>query len=100
MTDYTGSSSIPTGSSGYPAQSESIGEAAREGYRSERGPLEAQDGRSIGEVLGDVTRNISTLLQQEIALAKAEVKQSGTEAGKGVGMFAGAAIAGILFLVF
>jgi len=100
MTDYTGSSGY-TGSSSVPAtQPESVGEAAREGYRAERGPLEAQDGRSIGEVLGDVTRNISTLLQQEIALAKAEVKQSGTEAGKGVGMFVGAGIAGILFLVF
>jgi hypothetical protein len=98
MTNYSGSSS-------YPAQpesghSESITDAAREAYRAERGPLEAADGRSLGEVLGDVTRNISTLLQQEIALAKAEVKQSGTDAGKGIGMFVGAAIAGILFLVF
>jgi len=65
-----------------------------------RGALEAEDGRSLGEVMGDLTRNVSTLLQQEVALAKAEVSQSGKRAGKGIGLFAGAAIAGILFLVF
>ena len=65
-----------------------------------RGALEAEDGRSLGEVMGDLTRNVSTLLQQEVALAKAELSQSGKRAGKGIGLFAGAAIAGILFLVF
>ena len=66
----------------------------------ERSALESDDGRSIGELLGDVTRNVSTLLQQELALAKAELRQSGTRAGKGVGLFAGAAVGGLLFLVF
>ena len=51
-------------------------------------------------MLGDVTRDISTLMQQELALAKAELRQSGTRAGKGIGLFAGAAVAGLLFLVF
>ena len=36
-----------------------------------RGALEAEDGRSLGEVMGDLTRNVSTLLQEEVALAKA-----------------------------
>lgn len=66
----------------------------------QQGVLEAADGRSIGEVLGDVTQNLSTLMRQEVALAKAEATQAGTKAGKGIGMFAGAAIAGLLFLVF
>ena len=65
-----------------------------------RGALEAEDGRSLGEVMGDLTRNVSTLMQQEVALAKAELRQSGQRAGKGIGMFAGAAVAGLLFLVF
>ena len=68
--------------------------------RSHGSALESADGRSLGEVLGDVTSNLSTLLQQEMALAKAELRQSGTQAGKGVGMFAGAAVAALLFLVF
>lgn len=78
----------------------SVVDAAREGYQTPRSALEAEDGRSIGEVLGDVTGNLSTLLQQELALAKAEIRQSGTQAGKGVGLFAGAAVGGLLFLVF
>ena len=65
-----------------------------------RSALQAEDGRSLGEVMGDLTRNVSTLLQQEVALAKAELRQSGSRAGKGVGLFAGAAVAGVLFLVF
>jgi hypothetical protein len=82
MSEYSGSS-VPTPT-----------EAPR------RSALEAEDGRSLGEVLGDVTRNISTLMQQELALAKAELRQSGSRAGKGIGLFAGAAVAGLLFLVF
>lgn len=78
----------------------SVVDAAREGYQTPRSALEAEDGRSIGEVLGDVTGNLSTLMQQELALAKAEIRQSGTQAGKGVGLFAGAAVGGLLFLVF
>lgn len=62
--------------------------------------LEAEDGRSIGDLLSDVSGNLSTLMRQEIALAKAEARQSGTRAGKGVGMFVGAAVGGLLFLVF
>jgi hypothetical protein len=65
-----------------------------------RSALEAEDGRSLGEVMGDLTRNVSILMQQEVALAKAELRQSGARAGKGIGLFAGAAVAGILFLVF
>ena len=59
-----------------------------------------EERRSLGQVLGDVSSDLSTLVRQELALAKAEVSQSATRAGKGVGMFAGAAIAGLLLLVF
>lgn len=65
-----------------------------------RGALEAEDGRSLGEVFSDLTQNVSTLMRQEVALAKAEATQAGVRAGKGVGMFVGAAVAGLLFLVF
>ena len=75
-------------------------EAAKEGYTAPRSALEADDGRSIGAVLADITANISTLLRQEVALAKAEVRQSGTQAGKGIGLLVGAGVAGLLLLVF
>lgn len=75
-------------------------EVAETGNEHERGLLESEDGRSVGDMLSDVTKNLSTLMQQELALAKAELRQSGTRAGKGIGLFAGAAVAGLLFLVF
>ena len=65
-----------------------------------RSLLESDDGRSVGAMLSDVTANVSTLMQQELALAKAEARQSATRAGKGVGLFAGAGVAALLFLVF
>ena len=37
--------------------------------------------KSIGEALGDVTRDMSVLVQQELALAKAEVRQTAARAG-------------------
>ena len=55
---------------------------------------------SLGDLLGDVTRDISTLLRQEVELAKAELKQSATRAGKGGGMLAGAGVAGHFVLLF
>lgn len=63
----------------------------------------AGDGRaqaSIGELLGEVSRDLSTLLRQEVELAKAELRQEAGKAGQAGGMFAGAAIAGLLTLFF
>jgi hypothetical protein len=60
----------------------------------------SHDAPSIGERLGDVTRDISTLMRQEVALAKAEVTQSATNAGKGIGMLVGAAVGGFFVLLF
>ncbi|BCW82426.1 hypothetical protein DM794_10980 [Paenarthrobacter ureafaciens] len=54
----------------------------------------------LGELLGDLTRDVSTLMRQEVELAKAELKESATKAGKGAGMLAGAAWAGHLAVVF
>ena len=56
--------------------------------------------RSIGELMGDVTRDVSVLLRQEVELAKAELRQSATQAGKGSGLLAGAGVAGFLALLF
>jgi hypothetical protein len=58
------------------------------------------DTTSLGDLLGDVTRDLSTLMRQELELAKAEAKQSATRAGKGGGMLAGAGVAGHFVLLF
>ncbi len=55
---------------------------------------------SLGELLGEVTRDMSTLMRQEVELAKVELKQSATRAGKGGGMLAGAGVAGHFVLLF
>ncbi|MEC5179199.1 phage holin family protein [Arthrobacter sp. CG_A4] len=55
---------------------------------------------SLGDLLGDVTRDMSTLMRQEVELAKVELKQSATRAGKGSGMLAGAGVAGHFVLLF
>jgi uncharacterized membrane protein YqjE len=70
--------------------------------RDQMGEYQRDDGAStsIGNALKDVTRDISTLVQQEIALAKAEVKQSATRTGQSAGMFTGAALAAYFFVLF
>jgi hypothetical protein len=55
---------------------------------------------SLGDLLGDVTRDLSTLMRQEVELAKVELKQSASRAGKGTGMLAGAGVAGHFVLLF
>lgn len=55
---------------------------------------------SVGQLLGQISADISTLMRQEVELAKTEVKQSATEASKGAGMLGGAAVAGHFVLAF
>ena len=60
-------------------------------------PAEEQ---SIGELLSATTRDLSTLLRQEVELANAELRESATQTGKGVGLLAGAGVAGHFTLLF
>lgn len=55
---------------------------------------------SLGDLLGDLSRNVSTLMRQEVELAKAELKESATSAGKGAGMYASAGLSGHFVLLF
>ena len=54
--------------------------------------------RGVGELVKDLASQTSTLVRQEIQLAQAEVTQKGKVAGKGAGLLAGAAVAGLLAL--
>ncbi|WP_242636443.1 phage holin family protein [Myceligenerans salitolerans] len=54
----------------------------------------------MGELVGEISRDLSTLVRQEAELAKAEMRQSARRAGKGAGMFGGAGVAGHLVLLF
>lgn len=55
---------------------------------------------SLGSLLSDITGDLSTLLRQEVALAKAELAESAKRAGKGAGMLSGAGVAGHFVLLF
>jgi len=61
---------------------------------------QAAGDRSLGDLISEVTADLSTLMRQELELAKAELQQSASRAGKGAGMLGGAAIAGYFVLLF
>ena len=54
--------------------------------------------RPIGDLVKELSSQTSTLVRQEIELARAELQQKGKLAGKGAGMLGGAAIAALLAL--
>ena len=54
--------------------------------------------RPIGELLKQLSQETTTLVRQELELAKAEVAEKGKKAGLGAGMFGGAGIVGFLAL--
>jgi uncharacterized membrane protein YqjE len=54
--------------------------------------------QGIGDLVKELSAQVSTLVRQEVALAKAEVSEKGKQAGVGAGMFGGAGIAGLLML--
>ena len=61
-----------------------------------------RDERSLGDLFSDLSRETTTLVRQEVQLAKAELSQSATEAARGIGMLvAGGAVAyaGLLFVL-
>ena len=57
-----------------------------------------QRDRPIGELVKELSSQTSTLVRQEIELARAELEQKGKLAGKGAGMLGGAAVAALLAL--
>lgn len=61
-----------------------------------------RDGRSLGDLFGDLTRETSDLVRQEVALAKSEMTEKATHVGKDVGFVAAGgavAYAGFLALI-
>lgn len=74
------------------------------GYPSSSGNPETTQGqgatRSLGDIVGDITTDMSTLVKQEMDLAKSELRQEVSKVGKGAGLFGGAGAAGLLALFF
>ena len=58
------------------------------------------EGSSVGALIGEVTKDLSTLMRQELELAKVEMKVEAKKAGQGAGMFGAAGFAGYMVLLF
>jgi hypothetical protein len=54
---------------------------------------------SVGELIGNISDDLSRLFRQEVELAKVEIKQEAAKAGKAAGMLGGAGFAGYLAVV-
>ena len=59
----------------------------------------ADEDPTIGRLVADASRDLSSLVHNEIALAKSELKLSVKAGGTGAGLFAGAAFLGILAII-
>jgi hypothetical protein len=55
---------------------------------------------SVGQLIREVAEDVTTLVRQEIALAKAETKQELAKTGRAGAAFGGAGVAGWITLVF
>jgi hypothetical protein len=67
------------------------------GYEPEH--IRPVEDESIGHLMSEVLQDVSTLFRQELALAKAELKEEASKAGKAGGMLAGGGIAGYMVAV-
>src|SRR3954469_20468664 len=66
---------------------------------TEAGRPDVED-TSVGALMGEVAKDLSTLMRQELELAKVEVKAEAAKAGKGVGLMGAAGFAGYMVLLF
>jgi hypothetical protein len=64
-----------------------------------RPDVPSKDDPTLGRLVADATRDISSLVQGEIALAKSELKVSVKAGGVGIGLFAVAAFLGLLAII-
>jgi len=54
--------------------------------------------KGTGELVKQLSAQVSTLVRQEVELAKVELAEKGKKAGAGAGMFGGAGVAGLMAL--
>ncbi|MCW2579093.1 MAG: uncharacterized protein JWR82_694 [Blastococcus sp.] len=58
------------------------------------------EGTSVGALMGEVAKDLSTLMRQELELAKVEIKAEAVKAGTGAGLFGAAGFAAYMMIVF
>lgn len=55
---------------------------------------------SLGDLVGEVSRDLSNLMRKELELAKAELSESAKRAGMGAGLLGGAGYAALMAVFF
>ena len=65
-----------------------------------RTPTGDRSDQSLGELVSAATRDLSSLIRNEVQLAKVEIKQEVATAGKGAGLLGGAGFLGLFALIF
>ncbi len=63
-------------------------------------PSDVGSTQSIGQIVAGLTDDFTTLMRQEVDLAKAEVRQSAQSASRGAGLLGGAGVAGLMAVLF
>jgi F0F1-type ATP synthase assembly protein I len=67
---------------------------------SHMGQRHEPENTSVGELMGNISNDLSTLMRQELELAKAELRTEASKAGQSAGMFGGSGFAGYMTLLF
>jgi hypothetical protein len=73
---------------------------AEETHTSARSDRPEVTDRSVGELVSEVANDVTTLMRQELVLAKAEIRQEASKAAKGAGMLGAAGFAGYMVVLF
>ena len=60
---------------------------------------QTEDEPTVGQLVANASRDLSSLVRSEIELAKAELKTTAVAAGTGAGMFGGAAFLALLAII-
>ena len=74
--------------------------SATSSYQPQQAPDDNGSLSSVGQLLGEISKDFSTLMRQEVELAKTEVRQSVSKASKAGSMLGGAALAGHMVVLF
>lgn len=67
---------------------------------SVRAPRGSAPQESVGDLIGNVTQDLSTLVRQEMSLARAELKHEVVKSGQAVGAYGGAGVAALFAVLF
>jgi hypothetical protein len=97
---YAAATVSPSGAHAAPSDNAAPRDSASAATRHAAGPYDDVGEVSVGELVGNVTRDLSTLMRQELALAQAEVKAEVSKTGKAAGALGAAGFAGYMAVLF